>query len=298
MTSAPQHTGAPARLGVAHRGDVDLWYDVHGSGDTAVLLLAGAACKATQWEPAFFEPLIQLGYLVVRFDWRDTGLSTWADFRARPYTVDDLVDDAIAVLDEAGIASAHLVGFSMGGLVAQGAAVRHPERVRSLTLLAAGYYCGMLFEDTDRSRAVGAFFSRPRPEPDELEDWLVEQWRTLAGSRFEFVDDDWHRRARSWLTRGYNPRCPHLKIPRHERRLADARQRPARRAELLRQVRQPTLVLHGDDDGMFTPGNGEAIVATIPGARRVVLPGRGHDLFCDPTGEITSLIVEHLGDVR
>jgi pimeloyl-ACP methyl ester carboxylesterase len=285
-------------LGVAHRDDIDLWYDVHGSGDTTVLLLAGAACQATQWEPAFFEPLIELGHRVIRFDWRDTGLSTWADFRDRPYTVDDLVDDAIAVLDDAEIAAAHLVGFSMGGLIAQGAAVHHPERVRSLTLLASGYYGGMLFEDTDQSRALAAFFGRPRPGPDELEDWLVEQWRTLAGSRFEFVDDDWQRRARAWLARGYNPRCPHLKIPGHEESLDDPGQRPERRAELLRQVRRPTLVVHGDDDGMFTPGNGEAITATIPGARRVVVPGRGHDLFCDPTGEIVPLIVEHLCEVR
>lgn len=195
-TERPDGTGAPATLGVAHRDDIDLWYDVHGSGDTTVLLLAGAACQATQWEPAFFEPLIELGHRVIRFDWRDTGLSTWADFRDRPYTVDDLVDDAIAVLDDAEIAAAHLVGFSMGGLIAQGAAVHHPERVRSLTLLASGYYGGMLFEDTDQSRALAAFFGRPRPGPDELEDWLVEQWRTLAGSRFEFVDDDWQRRAR------------------------------------------------------------------------------------------------------
>lgn len=290
----PHHTGGPSTLGVGHRDGIDLWYDVHGAGDSAVLLLAGAACQATQWEPAFFEPLVDIGHRVVRFDWRDTGLSTWGDFRSRPYTVDDLVDDAIAVLDDAGIASAHFVGFSMGGLVAQGAAVHHPERVRSLALLAAGYYGGMLFEDTEQSRALGAFLMRPRPEPDELEDWLVEQWRTLAGSRFDFVPEAWHRRAREWLARGYNTRCPHLKIPGHEERLGMPEQRPEWRAERLGRVRQSTLVVHGDDDGMFTPGNGEAIAATIPGARHVVLPGRGHDLFCDPTGEITSLLLEHL----
>jgi pimeloyl-ACP methyl ester carboxylesterase len=163
----PGLTGGPSTLGVGHRDGIDLWYDVHGAGDSAVLLLAGAACQATQWEPAFFEPLVDIGHRVVRFDWRDTGLSTWGDFRSRPYTVDDLVDDAIAVLDDAGIASADFVGFSMGGLVAQGAAVHHPERVRSLALLAAGYYGGMLFEDTEQSRALGAFLMRPRPEPDD-----------------------------------------------------------------------------------------------------------------------------------
>jgi pimeloyl-ACP methyl ester carboxylesterase len=296
-TTRPDRTGAPAALGVAHRDDVDLWYDVHGAGDSTVLLLAGAACQATQWELAFFVPLVDAGHTVVRFDWRDTGLSSWRDFRTRPYTVDDLVDDAIAVLDDAGIDAAHLVGFSMGGLVAQGAAVHHPERVRSLALLASGYYGGMVFEDTHQSRALMAFFQRPRPKPNELEDWLVEQWRTLAGRGFEYVPDAWHRRAREWLARGHNPRCPHLKIPGHEQRLADPAQRPEVREERLGRVGHPTLVVHGDDDGMFTPGNGEAIAAAIPGARRVVLPGRGHDLFCDPTGEIGSLLVEHLREV-
>lgn len=286
---------APVTNGFAVNGDVSIWYDSHGGGPSPLLLLTGAASQAIQWEPAFYEPLVPHGHRVLRFDWRDIGLSTWRDFRSQPYTSGDLVDDVIAVLDEADVASAHLVGFSMGGLIAQLVAAHHPSRVRSLALLSAGFAGGPVIEDTPRARAAWGFLTGQRPRtPDETRAWLLAQWRLLIGPALPFDEEQWRHRINLWLARGYNPRCPHFKIPRHEQAMGV--DLVARRA-LLSQVQVPTVVLHGDEDGMFTPGNATAIVETIPTATGIVLPGRGHDLFIDPGGEIVTHVLEHVAGV-
>jgi pimeloyl-ACP methyl ester carboxylesterase len=96
------------------------------------------------------------------------------------------------------------------------------------------------------------------------------------------------------MERGQNPRCPHLRISAYEQQTADATAEPDRMREALAGVRVPTRVVHGDDDGMFTPANGELLASTIPGARLTLLTGRGHDLFLDPTGEVADLLLDHL----
>jgi pimeloyl-ACP methyl ester carboxylesterase len=282
---------------VARRDGWDIWFDVHGADGPPVVLLSGAALQAILWEPEWFAPLLDAGYRVVRIDWRDMGLSTWGDFRERPYRLADLARDVPAVLDAAGIEQAHVVGFSMGGIVAQLVAVLHPERLASLTTLAAGFAGGMRLMDTPKSEAVYGYLTGPRPAPDELASWLVGQWRIAAGRGFVFDEDEWEARVGRWMARGQNPRCPHMRIPAYEQRLADPAMASEAITAALGAVAVPTLVVNGDDDGTFTPVNAELIAATVPGARHVVLPGRGHDLFCDPTGEITGLLLDHLAAI-
>ncbi|MGI9577557.1 MAG: alpha/beta fold hydrolase [Microthrixaceae bacterium] len=285
---------SPTRTGVARRGDVELWFDVHGSEGPPVLLLAGAACQAIQWEYEFFSAFLEIGHRVIRMDWRDMGLSTWRSFRDHPYTVDDLANDATVVLDDLGVEEAHVLGFSMGGIVAQAIAARAPERVSSLSLLSPGFYPRLIFEDSPEARRLGDFLGGPKPDPESPEGWLVDQWRTLAGPGFEFDPAEWQSRIAHWVRRGQNLRCPHLKIPGHEARDADPAERARGRSTLLERVTVPTLVLHGENDGMFPLANGTAAADAIPGAELIVLNGRGHELFCDPTGEITHHLVDHL----
>jgi pimeloyl-ACP methyl ester carboxylesterase len=281
------------RTGIAHHDGVELWYDVRGNAGPVVVLLPGAALQAILFEDAFVSSLVDAGYRVIRIDWRDIGRSTWGDFRERPYGLTALAGDVTAVLDAESVVSAAIVGFSMGGLVAQRLAVHHPTRVSSLAFLSSGFAGGVRMGDTPRGQEVLAYLMS-KPEPGALAPWLVGQWRLQMGRGLTIDEAEWVARVDLWMERGQNPRCPHLRIPTHERKTADPTADPARLTQALADVRVPTRVLHGDDDGMFTPGNGELIAEAIPGALLTMLPGRGHDLFLDPTGEIADMLLEHL----
>ena len=298
MPTTALHDPTPTVRRVCN-GGFDLWYDRRGSGRSAVVLLSGATLQATLWESVFTAPMVESGHTVIRIDWRDVGLSSRGDFRSAPYTLADLADDVVAVLDGAGFAEAHVVGFSMGGLVAQHVAILDPTRVRSLTLLASGYLGGPIMGGTPRAEAVLRVLldrvGKAGIDPIEAE---VAYWRLISGSALTYDEDRWRRRITEWIERGHNPRCPHLRIPQHEQSLDSWLADPEARAERVRRIDAPTLVVHGDDDGMFPPANGEALAADICHARLRVMEGRGHDLFLDPTGEISELVLEHVAELR
>jgi pimeloyl-ACP methyl ester carboxylesterase len=281
---------------------VDIWYEVAGREGPAVVLLAGATFQAVQWEPAFVEPIVAAGYQVVRFDWRDVGSSTWRSFREHPYTGVDFVDDVIAIIDDAGLHSTgfeqvHLVGFSMGGVIAQLLAGLHPERVRSLTTLSAGFAGDFVREDTPRYREVWSYLTSEKPAgpgDEELESFLLGQWRGLCGKAVDFDEAAWRERIRSWIARGHNPRCPHMRTPAYEQTTGEWIGDPDGRTAVVRRVTAPTLVVHGDDDGMFTLGNAHAICDAVPHAELHVLSGRGHDLFVDPLEPVHELLLAFL----
>jgi pimeloyl-ACP methyl ester carboxylesterase len=279
---------------------VEIWYDVTGVAGTPVVLLAGAASQAIQWEPPFIDPIVARGHRVVRFDWRDVGLSTWRSYREHPYTGADLAADMIAVIDDAGrthpgFDRVHLVGFSMGGLVAQLVAGLHPERVRSLTTLSTGFAGQVVVDESPRYREVWEFLANERAAgPDDLESFLLRQWRLMSGCDIEFDEPAWRERIRAWVERGHNARCPHFAAPAYERTTGEWVGDPVARTEVVRRIACPTLVLHGDDDGMFAPGNAAAIAETVPHAEVHLLPGRGHDLFVEPLAPVHDLLLAHL----
>lgn len=276
------------REAVARReGGVDIWFDVHGrDGEPAVLLLMGAASQAVQWEPSFYEPIVAAGFRVVRFDYRDIGLSTWGDFRRDPYAFDELVGDALTVTDALGLNEFHLVGYSMGGCVAQLLALAHQDQVISLSLLSSGFASRIDIPRSDRQDELFNYLGQPSPPSEEQVDRLVGQWRLLCGREFPFDETEWRDRVATWVARGQNPRCPHIRL--------GPQVFGVDRSKALAALRVPTMILHGDDDPMFPLEHGQTLSATIPDATPSVLRGRGHDLFLDPTGEVVPQVIAHL----
>jgi pimeloyl-ACP methyl ester carboxylesterase len=251
------------------------------------------------WESSFVDPLLEAGYQVVTFDWRDVGLSTWRSFRETPYTGADLVEDVVSIIDDVGrdhpgFDRVHLIGYSMGGMVAQFIAGLYPERVLTLTTLSSGYAPAVVRESTPKSSEVWDFLASEKPDSDDIEAYLLRQWRVVCGRGFVFDDDAWSARIASWVARGHNPRCPHFRTVPYEKTVDGWISNVDERTAIVQRISVPTLVMHGDDDGMFTPGNADAIAAAVPHARVKMLAGRGHETFVEPLDEIRSEILAHL----
>ena len=265
-------------------GDLELCYELDGSPDQpVVVLVAGLGSSLATWDPRFVAVLRQAGFAVLRFDNRDSGRSTILedappfDLRAAArrdrsvvtYTLDDLADDLAGLLDALGIGAAHVVGTSLGGMIAQTAAVRHPDKVRSL--------CSIM--STTGSRAVGQ--ARPeaapvlvRPPARDLDGFVageLENQRVIGSAVPAFVDEEWRRAkaARIW---------DHGVHPGGTGRLLMATVASGDRTAALGAVRVPTVVIHGDADPLIDVSGGRATAAAIPGARLRVIPGLGHEL--------------------
>jgi len=236
-----------------------------------VVLLSGAAMPATMWEDTLIASLVDAGLGVIRFDWRDIGRSTWRSFKEHPYSIDTLANDVLAVADAFDVGTFHLVGFSMGGCVAQLVALARRDRVRSMALLSSGYASEIDVARPERGRQLFELFARSRPtSEEEMVDRQVEQWRLLCGAGVPFDVDEWTRRAQAWVARGHNPACPHVRLG---PQVFGVDREPA-----LRSLGVPTLVLHGTDDPMFPLPHGERLAAVLPSATLWVYEQRGHDL--------------------
>lgn len=269
---------------------VEIWAQRSAVQGAPVLLLTGATLQATAWEPSFTDVLHGAGFDTIRFDWRDVGLSTWRRYRDHPYTASTLAEDGVAVLDAFGVSASHVVGFSMGGIIAQLIAAMHPTRVKSLTVMASGFASarGERIQDNARSSELLAVLARPRPETrsDQVER-LVEQWRHLCGRASPFDVDEWRHRAEQWVERGQNWSCPHLRL--WPTIVAEDRE------QTFANLHVPTLVIHGDDEAMFSLEHGRAISAAFPDAELVVLEGRGHEIHLD--GGIAATVANFLRSV-
>lgn len=256
-------------------GRVDLC--VHSFGnrdDPAVLLVAGTSCSMDWWPVALCQRLAARGLLVIRFDQRDTGRAAYDEPGHPSYSLQDLVVDAVGILDLFGIAAAHWVGFSQGGWVSQLAALDYSDRVRSLVLLATRP-TGHGPADPDlpdvSERLLAAWEASVEPDWGDARavvDYLVDGERSLAGVEF----DELHARsiAEACVRRARQIRSAVANHP--------AADQGPRWRQRLDQISAPCLVLHGTADPLFPIGNAEVLTAEIPGARLARLPGVGHEL--------------------
>ncbi|MBA4608238.1 alpha/beta hydrolase [Aeromicrobium sp. Marseille-Q0843] len=263
---------------------LDLCHQTFGDpGDEPVLLIMGLGGPMTWWPEAFCVQLAARGFHVIRFDNRDTGRSTklrhhrvsrtdivkaYLGRGSAPYGLDDLADDAAALLDHLGIDAAHVVGVSMGGMIAQTLAVEHADRVRSLTSIMSttgrrrvGWIHPLIM------RTMLASAGRTRPEYAELS---VRNGKAVASPAFPTPDDVAHARAletydRGWIASG---------VSRHM--LAVLTQPD--RTERLGAVTVPTQVIHGSKDLLVHRSGGRATAAAIDGAELLEIAGMGHDL--------------------
>jgi pimeloyl-ACP methyl ester carboxylesterase len=250
-----------------------------------ILLIMGLGLQLIAWPQSFCEGLAARGFRVIRFDNRDVGHSTpieagslaTASMLARafiglpvtpPYTLTDMARDALGLLDALGISRAHVVGASMGGMIAQILAFEHPERVKSLTSIMST--TGDRRLPGPRPKVLRALL-RPRPRNKEAAlRRSMEFYRLIGGSGFPPTDAELRDKVERAVQRSYRPGAVF-------RQLIAIRTAPSRVAALPR-VRAPTLVLHGSDDPLVPMAGGEATAASIPGARLRIVPGMGHFL--------------------
>ena len=272
-----QRAEGPVGMHVKTNGAV-LCADTFGDrAHPAVLLIMGAAASMDRWEEPFCRRLAAAGRYVIRYDHRDTGGSTTYPPGRPGYTADDLVGDALGILDFLGVERAHLVGMSMGGAIVQRIAVEHPARVLSITLIAtspAGTGGPELAELPPMSAELRAVFS-VREEPAEP-DWsdreaaiafLLEGERPYAGSRG--IDEE---AMRALLGRVYD-RSSSLPSANNHFSLGGSDMARSR----LSEITAPALVVHGAEDPLFPPAHGEALAREIVGARLLVVDGLGHE---------------------
>lgn len=272
---------------------VDLCYESFGdaSGEP-LLLIMGLGAQMTFWDNEFCEMLAARGFHVIRFDNRDCGRSTVmtgrADFarasllRRTPYTLDVMAADAVALLDHLAIDSAHVVGASMGGMIAQLVAIQHPRRARSLTSIMS----------TTGSRLVGrptldgvrTLFTASPTEREAYIEHHVQLFLRISSPGYPPSEDRLRARAALSFDRGLNPagRARHLGA------VLAAGDRTAR----LRTLRLPAAVIHGADDPLVTVSGGLATARAIPGAELHVINGMGHDQPPALFGRFTDFI-EH-----
>ncbi len=278
----------------AHANGIDIEYVTEGDpSDPPLLLVMGLGAQLISWPDEFVDGLRRRGFFVIRYDNRDSGLSTTfeglPDFTAlfagdpssASYRVEDMADDAAGLLDELDIARTHVVGASMGGMITQALAVNHGERCLSA--------CSIMSTTGDRS--VGAPTGEAmrallRPMANSREE-AVEA--SLAGSKVVSspgypIDERLMRdRAEAAYDRAYRPEGT-------ARQLGAILASPDR-TDGLRGVRLPFLVIHGEADPLVTPSGGQATAAAVPGAKLLTFPGMGHDLPQQLWGEITDAIV-------
>jgi pimeloyl-ACP methyl ester carboxylesterase len=261
---------------------VTIYYETEGdSAGLPLLLVVGLGAQLTWWPAGFRSALADLGFFVICYDNRDAGKSTWLDdagpvdllavlsgTSAPPYLMSDLAADGVAVLDALGLPSAHVLGVSMGGMIAQGLAIAHPDRVRSLTSVMS----------TTGDPAVG----QPRPDitemllsprpPDKAAsvEQSVTMARAISSPAFGFDEELTRVRMAADYDRGNHPDGAGRQIA--------AIIMSGDRTSALRGLGMPALVIHGDADPMIDISGGRATAEAIPGARLWVIPGLGHDI--------------------
>jgi pimeloyl-ACP methyl ester carboxylesterase len=270
----------------ARSGELEVAYEVLGPLDgDPLLLVMGLGAQMVGWPDGFCAELTGRGFRVVRFDNRDVGLSTHladapARRRRRPaYTLSDMARDAVAVLDAVGWPAAHVVGASLGGMIAQLLAVEHPDRVLSLTSIMSkpARRIGRMRTRTVLSlirRARRLSKERGRPTtPEAMADFMVAMQEVTGSPGYPADRPDHLAMLRVAMARDDQG----LTGPGAKRQQAAERAARDLRPELA-GLRVPTLVLHGDSDVVIRPVGGRATAAAVPGARLVEYPGMGHEL--------------------
>ena len=265
---------------------IEIEYEIIGDPDSKpMLLVSGLGSQLISWPDEFCESLAGRGFFVIRFDNRDVGLSTkfedagipnFAEIRAAyargetpevPYTLEDMADDAVGVLDFLNIDRAHICGASMGGMIAQILAYRHPSRVLTLTIIMST--TGNPALPQGKPEILAQFFA---PAPSEREAYIEEMVRRdrLIYGTFDFDEE----RDREYRAKEYD-RCYY---PEGIARQLAAMAVPGNIQPEISAIRAPTLVIHGREDPFYSIEHAEEIASTIPGAELLILDGMGHSL--------------------
>jgi len=299
MVDVPYQTESRVRA-----NGIEIAYDSFGdTGAPPLILIMGFTMPMITWDEEFCKILAHEGYRVIRFDNRDIGHSTWlteagipnlqqvglslAQGKAPvvPYLLRDMAEDVLGLMDALAIESAHIVGMSMGGMIAQALAIHYPQRVRTLTSFASTMWSldPALPRPTPEASEV---LMKPVPmDPDGYLKATVRAWQVICGPAMPIDEAFLRERARRVFERG-------VSLPGLARQMAAIMASGSRR-EALRTLTVPTLVLHGDSDPLIPPAHAVATAETIPGARLHLVKGMGHDVPPAAWSELIAAIAEH-----
>jgi pimeloyl-ACP methyl ester carboxylesterase len=281
--------------------------DTGASGSHAscpvVLLIMGLGMQLVAWPPAFVQGLVEQGFRVVRFDNRDIGLSqhfdhlrvpnlVWESLKYRvgfavnaPYSVHDMAADTLGVLDALGIGRAHVVGVSMGAMIAQRAALAAPDRVLTLSSIMGS--SGARYLPGPKPQVLRVLLSRPNGTNEQaIVEHYVKLFKVIGSPGFPLDEAALRERVLAGTRRSYHPAG--------SLRQMAAIAADTRRADDLARIRTPTLVLHGKDDPLVPFACGEDSARRIRGARFLGIEGMGHDLPPGVVERLLEVLVPHL----
>jgi pimeloyl-ACP methyl ester carboxylesterase len=283
---------------LAQVADLKLCYETFGVPEAPpMLLVMGLGAQMLLWDEEFCRRLADHGFWVIRYDNRDIGRSTILrhlpvptiaqllrrDPRAAAYSLDDMAGDAVGLLDHLDIDAAHVIGVSMGGMIAQLLAIHAPDRVLSLASIMSS--TGNRRVGRTHPRLYPRLFRRPRFDRESYIADFLATYRAIGSRRYPPDPDRKRALAARCYDRGYHPAGA-------ARQLAAIIAAPDRTAALAR-VRVPTTVIHGDADPLVGVSGGRATARVIPDARLVVIRGMGHDLPPVLWPQIIDAIVEN-----
>jgi pimeloyl-ACP methyl ester carboxylesterase len=266
---------------------IQIEYETFGNpSGRPLLLVIGLGGQMIQWDDDLCKDLAEHGHYVIRFDNRDVGLSTKFEEAGvpnlteifgkimqgekiePPYTLEDMADDAVGLLDTLGIPKAHICGMSMGGMIAQTIAIRHPSRILSLVSIYST--SGNPKVPQPKPEVIGMLIAPPPNEREANIEHMLGVFKTIAGPGFP-LDEEWTRKI---MAESYD-RCFY---PQGVVRQLVAILTQVNRAPALASVKAPTLVVHGTDDPLVSVEGGRDTAKAIPGARLMLIEGMGHDL--------------------
>ena len=280
--------------------NISIEYETFGDPSSPpILLIIGLGGHLIYWDDTFCRYLSEANRYVIRFDNRDAGLSTkfeqagvpdMMDVMGKlmggqkvtpPYTIEDMAADAVGLLDALNIEKAHLCGMSMGGMIAQSIAINYPRRV--LSLISIYSTTGNPRLPPPKPEVLGLLMSPPPQEREAFVQFNVDLFRALTGPRFG-LDEQWVRKL---MTREYDRNfCPQGT----SRQLLAILTQSDRRVAL-KNVKVPTLVIHGDADPLVSLEAGKDTAEAVPGAELIIMEGMGHDL---PHGEAWTQIAKDI----
>jgi len=287
---------------IVRANGIDLCYEIFGDADAEpMLLIMGLGAQMIHWDDDFCRQLAGRGFRVIRFDNRDIGKSgklsggkkltpiELLKLRflkipvAAPYKLSDMAQDTVGLMDAMKIKSAHLVGASMGGMIAQEIAITFPERVRSLTSIMSTTGNPKVPPPTREATAV--LMAPPATTRDEYLARFAQTWKVLRVGSFPEDEAKDRSRAERTFERGLNP----AGVGRQLRAILAS----GSRKERLRSVKAPTLVIHGTVDPLVRPEGGKDTAASISGAKLLMIEGMGHALPIPMWPQIIDAIDQH-----
>jgi len=287
------------KQGYAKNGDTKIWYNSIEPNDSIkgnIILIMGIANDALAWPDYFIEPLVDSGYRIIRFDNRGTGMSDWVDdwSKDNAYSLSDMAEDAIAILDTLNITKAHVIGASLGGMIAQTMSINHPDRVITLTsIMSTGNAMDQDLHGMNNSTVTNMVLTQIRyglikSEANSIKLHLTARLLLMGDEKYDL---DVNRISNSVLynlrnRKGYNPNASKQHIT--------ATYLSGSRYDDLANLKTPTLIIHGTSDPLIDFKHGEKCYNIIPNAKHLWVDGMGHEISPIFIDLVVGGIIEHI----